>query len=52
MGRIALLLGSFWLGFLLLRENGWALFGLDEPVVWALLLPGVYLLGLLIWSSD
>lgn len=51
MGRIVLLFATFWVGFLLLRENG-AAFGLEEQVVWALLLPGVYLLGLLLWASD
>lgn len=51
MGRIVLLFGAFWLGFLLLRENG-ALLGMEEQIMWALLLPGVYLVGLLMWTGD
>ncbi|MGE5509687.1 MAG: hypothetical protein ACM31O_00390 [Bacteroidota bacterium] len=52
MGRIVLLFACFWLGFLILRESGWALFGIEEQVAWALLLPGVYLLGLMIWNNE
>lgn len=48
MARTVFLIVSVWLGFVLLREHGWAWFGLDDAVAWTLLLPGVYLAGLAI----
>ncbi len=47
MARVFVLLAALWLGFVLLHEYGWIAFGLDEKVAWALLLPAVYLVGLL-----
>lgn len=52
MARIAGLFAALWLGFVLLHEYGWSAFGLDEKVAWALLLPGVYLVGLHILRSE
>jgi len=48
MARTVFLIAIVWLGFVLLREYGWAWFGLDDMVAWALLLPGVYIAGLAI----
>ncbi len=52
MARILSLLAALWLGFVLLHEYGWIAFGLDEKIVWALLLPAVYLVGLVILRSE
>jgi UPF0716 family protein affecting phage T7 exclusion len=46
MGRILLLITTFFTGFLLLNQDGWDLLRLDERLMWAMLLPGAYLLGL------
>lgn len=52
MARVVVLLAALWLGFVLLHEYGWTTFGLDEKVAWALLLPGVYLVGLAILRGE
>lgn len=52
MARVVVLFAALWLGFVLLHEYGWATFGLDEKVAWALLLPGVYLVGLAILRAE
>lgn len=52
MVRVVVLFAALWLGFVLLHEYGWATFGLDEKVAWALLLPGVYLVGLAILRGE
>lgn len=52
MARIGFLFAALWLGFVLLHEYGFTAFGLDEKVAWALLLPGVYLVGLSILRSE
>lgn len=52
MGRILSIFACFWLAFVILRSSGWALFGIEDQVAWALLLPGIYLIGLLIWTGD
>ena len=52
MARNVFLLASLWLAFVLLHEYGWAAFGLDEKLAWALLLPGVYLAGFIILRNE
>lgn len=52
MARIVCLFAGLWLGFVLLHEYGWAAFGLDEKLAWALLLPSVYLAGLVILRDE
>lgn len=52
MARVLVLLAALWLGFVFLHEYGWIAFGLDEKIAWALLLPAVYVVGLVILRSD
>jgi hypothetical protein len=43
-----MLLVCFWLGFAVLHQYGWEWMRLDEQAAWAMLLPGVYAVGMLI----
>ena len=46
MARMLLLLGTLWLALAILSEHAWEWFRLDPSISWALLLPGVYLVGM------
>lgn len=48
MVRSILLLCAVWLGFVFGKEYSWELFGFDDRLAWAFLLPGVYVVGLAI----
>lgn len=48
MARMLILLGTLWLGLAVLSEHAWEWFRLEPSVSWALLLPGVYLVGMLL----
>jgi hypothetical protein len=48
MARILFLLAMFWAGFTLLSQGGWEVLRIDERMAWAMVLPGAYLLGLVI----
>ena len=49
MGRFVLLFGAMALGFSVLNTGGWDAYPIyDERIAWAALLPGVYIVGMLL----
>ena len=48
MARVFILLGTLWLALAVLSEHAWEWFRMEPSISWALLLPGVYLVGLML----
>ena len=46
MARAFVLIGTLLLALALLSEHAWDWFRMDPSIAWALLLPGVYLVGM------
>lgn len=48
MARAFIFIGTLLLGLAVLSEHAWDWFRMDPSISWALLLPGVYLVGMLL----
>ena len=51
MERFALLVVLTFLGYVLFAHHVWEFVRPDDQIIWAALLPGVYLFGMILWKD-